>query len=319
VANLYELRSSNPLRPPNWRWERAKALRANNLPRRRSQDDRHIAQAIEYLRARTEAGTDLEKWDDLYDRWGAFHFAHEIYADSDTRMRNMLEAWLLAHIPFEKVAVRASKPLEVVRHYAALYFNVHDRMDQGDWIMGKVLPQAVYDGIQQRDLNALWKLIAYVGGEYVLETFIRMATAPSRPTGPEGVNAFCTTQSDNTQYRGRLANTWGIRLTDPHVRVQFEELCLRLDEIRASTGSTPPNEYTANVEAMLRALPLGIGMEGRAAFGTPSIGPGFPIETGSRELRAHESMLLLAGMPLPSFEGMPEPKFPDKVAERPGA
>ena len=81
---------------------------------------------IDYLRARTGAGSDLEKWEVLYDRWGAFHEAYEIYFDEDKRTRNMLEAWLLAHIPLEKVAVRSSKSLAVVRHYEALYFNVHN-------------------------------------------------------------------------------------------------------------------------------------------------------------------------------------------------
>ena len=199
MSNLSILRANHPLRPANWRFERARALLANNLSVRRSRDDRHISQMIDYLRARTGAGSDLEKWEVLYDRWGAFHEAYEIYIDEDKRTRNMLEAWLLAHIPLEKVAVRSSKSLAVVRHYEALYFNVHNGLDQGDWIMGRVLPQAVFEGLNQRDYTALWKLVAYAGGEYVLEAFVRIATAPNRPTGPDGVNAFCKTQSDNTQ------------------------------------------------------------------------------------------------------------------------
>ncbi|MSR55684.1 MAG: hypothetical protein EXS09_20745 [Gemmataceae bacterium] len=316
MANLSVLSPSHPLRPANWRSERAKVLVANNMTTRRSKDDQHTAQAVDYLRARAEAGDDLLKYEELHDRFGAFHRAHEIYTDSDTRVRHMLEAWLLSHISLEKVAVRASKPLEVVLHYEALFFNVHDRMDQGDWIMGKVLTQAVFEGIQQRDLPALWKLVAYLGGEYVLEAFIRLATSPIRPTGPQGVNAFCTTQSDNTQYRGRLGNTLGMRLQDPYTRLKFEEICLHLEEIRASSGNnSSPSEYSSHVEAMMRALPFGIGMDGRVGIGVPSLGKAPLEESGSRELRAHEFMLLRAGMPLPSFDGMPEPRFPDKAAE----
>jgi hypothetical protein len=207
MATLLKLRALHPLRPATWRWERANGLFANTLRKMRSRDDQHIAKTVDYLRDRLDAGTDIEKQELLYDQWGAFHVAYEIYTDEEKRTRYMLEAWLLAHIPIEQVAVRSSLPLGVVRQYELIYFNVLDRMDQADWIMSRVLKPAIFEGLNHRDYDVLWKLIAYVGGEFVLEAFLRMATNPSRPTGPDGINPFCKTQSDNTQYRGRLANS----------------------------------------------------------------------------------------------------------------
>ena len=179
--------------------------------------------------------------------------------------------------------------------------------------MGRVLPQAVFEGLNQRDYTALWKLVAYAGGEFVLEAFVRIATAPNRPSGPDGVNAFCKTQSDNTQYRGRLANTWSMPCPMRIPGCSTRRFVCAMDEIRAATGSSgSPNEYVAHIDAMMKVLPFGIGMEGRTAIGTRSVGPAPPDEAGGREPRAFESILVRSGITVPALEGMPPPAYPDR-------
>lgn len=179
----------NPMRPPQWRSDRALSLRENNPPLRPSAyDDKHVREYSKFLRKYMETRANPDARMSLYPRWPGIFMAQFLHFDADTEWRAIVQARLLAGCSFEEIASNLGTLPCVIEWYERLFFNVLDRLECHDYIVKSVLGTALERAANregtitdyQRDLS--YKLFGYFGGPLVLDIIISGFTSGTLPT-----------------------------------------------------------------------------------------------------------------------------------------
>jgi len=163
------LLSSDPFRPPGWRWHRASDVVANDrrvLPRH---DDGEVRRAVAYLRCLSRGAPAAR----LARRWPELHAALEIY-ETDSVRRWELEALLLTTEPFDTVAARCGIRNDAVETYHDTFFHVRDRLGAAAYICGVAIGERMYVGLTADDWPVLAKVFAYRGGVPALDAVLRL-------------------------------------------------------------------------------------------------------------------------------------------------
>lgn len=151
----------DPLQRPDWRWLRAQELA--KAPNQRT-DDEFVNVASDYLQ-RGYAGTHRIALE------AALELRQPCHADPCAE----IEARLLAGQSLAQAARRCCLPKEVVAVYAALFFDVVERLSARDWVMSQVLMAASADQSVFARLRNLWRRVGYFGGLLALEPLLAVS------------------------------------------------------------------------------------------------------------------------------------------------
>lgn len=307
VPTSVHLQQGSPLRPPDWRWQKAKLLYDNRRPKSRRKDDNGVARAYEFIRNLASANTDIDHLN-LADAWCSVYQAYAIWTDQTSYMRSELEARLLTGEGIELVAGRMGLDAPIVLEFESLFFNVLDRIQNPSWVVQRVIPKMAQENLRESNLDTVWKIVAYSGGVHALEPFLYFTTQTTKPDNPEGVATFLAEQSKSAWNRKRFVNALAVRPVDVYSRIQLEEIGLKYDELSQAAGITN-TDFSNQVAGCIKALAIGVGKEGRAGDRVRPAGAAAVNDTGAVEYRASELALVSHPGELPD---LPELKYPNK-------
>jgi hypothetical protein len=160
-------------RPVDWRWYWAKQLAGRKLGRReRKSLDRHLAGAIKFIRQLDKcdrAGLILVAYERLAHKMPAFYTAYFWHTAFDRGLRSLLEAYLLSGLAPAAAAARCGLSPEAGEAYAALFFDVCDRLDNKGFIIAQVLGSSAAVKVSAGDYPTLWRLLGYTRGHLFLD------------------------------------------------------------------------------------------------------------------------------------------------------
>ena len=158
----------SPWRTPAWRW-----LLAESLHRQRRKpaalEDPALAAALVYRRALDRATTDAKRQaiDADFPHLAGARAIHL----AGGRVRNEIEARLLAGEDFDRIAAKTGVPSGVVREYESVFFNVTDSPAAMQWLMGGVLQIHTWSP-GKPTMSQTWQWVALAAGSYLLDLLI---------------------------------------------------------------------------------------------------------------------------------------------------
>jgi len=153
---------------PSWRWDLISAMvEAGRAPSRRK-EDAWIRQGYQFLRrwARAEYA-DLPS---LKRDYPSLFSAHLQFVNT-TSEKWIVEAGLLARVPHETIAAYVALPVSVVKCFEFNFFDIADKLSAPGYVINQVLYPSIHGGLNGRDFDFMYKLVAYAAG---WETFTEM-------------------------------------------------------------------------------------------------------------------------------------------------
>jgi hypothetical protein len=106
------------------------------------------------------------------------HAAHRLY-EHGAELRFEVEARLLARQSADEIAASTRLLPPTIDAYEAIFFNVRDRLNAGDWVVGTLIGQGLTSGIGPWPVSEVWKVLASAGGSPVLD--VVLAATSERP------------------------------------------------------------------------------------------------------------------------------------------
>lgn len=315
-----EMQRWDPLRRPDWRFERVLQM-ADRFPtpgRCTNRDDEWVRKARNFVlkwRNRPDARDDL--WREEPGLWYAYRLKEA--ATEDPNAPFTIEARLLAGQPDAEVAHEAQTITPTVTWYGKLFFDVADSLGHHDWVLRQVLipaarragedrasrrGKASYDTAPIVDpfLDYSLKFFAYFGGPLLLEVmlsgFVRGNRLASRDDAEQFADAY---HARVLKFRSaQAAGTFEVNkfnvteLFAAHHRLLEIQRAVEADDGRG-------NAMEKSVGALLREFPWASGPRARRALeGTPLA----EYDGHAAELRDEELLLTAAGSPPASAAGL---------------
>ena len=145
----------SPLDWPDWRWTRA-GQPQSNYPKNESDD------WIARTRALRGDPKGEANFPDLRQ-------AIELQREAEPRRRNEVQSLLLTRMPFSDIAERCRLPLKTVEAFAALFFDVRDRLRARDWIFLRAIGCGPWNGFGGEMPGGIWRYAAFTGGVDVFD------------------------------------------------------------------------------------------------------------------------------------------------------
>lgn len=315
------LHADHPYRPVNWRWLRARELRAAGAKPLRRSDDNLIATALRFQidLAGCRNPADRRR---LFDRSRQVYLAYELYDEDEFAVagrpgrahpaRYEIEARLLARQPRHEIADRLAVPEGAIVYYERLFFNVSDRLRNVGYVIHSVIGPAVHRGLSDREFDVLWKLFGYMWGKAAVD---ELATTFEGGLPRKLTHAMLTAAwSDDARRTVRRKSALAARALaiNSYTQLQLLEVHARFAEVEQKTGDTAgvAGDYLANIASMLSGARWGVGAEG--ASGVDDRILQHYDGTSGVEPRAEQLDLLARGEPV-EVERM---TFPELPAER---
>ena len=163
----------DPMRPLDWRWERAQSLVAAGSRFRRDRDDEDTGRAVRYLRAVRRLHTadepigELKVKPDLLDN----HRAYQLHAAASPQT-TVVQARLLARQGPDEIGALVSLTPAAVKAYEAVFFNVRQRLEAKVYIAKLAVGWTSAMAVAGCGVDVVSRSIAYYGGPFALEVAI---------------------------------------------------------------------------------------------------------------------------------------------------
>jgi hypothetical protein len=187
----------NPLRPLDWRAERAMQLASNGRTMKpRRFDDRFVRTYGLCLLNVLEGRGDWEERQPADGDRGAVHRAHLLHFHRERELRDILQARLLTGESFADIATRLGSDPATIEFYGALFFDVRDRLQNRNWIALTALrPDRIAnfgsgEAISADERAYLYRWTAYSGGPLALDALIGSIGGGAMPEGAADVRAW---------------------------------------------------------------------------------------------------------------------------------
>src|SRR5580658_5249358 len=164
---LGDPRRYSPFCQVDWRWQAAREDFQRGKHALKSKDQ-VIAKARRFLIEQSRANTDRERLR-LSQRWPTLAATRAIHSNDGVE-RWQIEARLLAGTPVAEVARRTGIPVDLVKTYAALFFDVQGRLSAHDWIRLEAVGVGRWAAIPTE--GDIWRYVADSGGTAVVELLI---------------------------------------------------------------------------------------------------------------------------------------------------
>jgi hypothetical protein len=300
----------NVHRGPDWRYQRARSL-TDTYPqvKRCSRHDDPYVRALRIFLLRRAATADAGALHRLWGENPGLYSAHNVFEGSteEPARRMYVEARLLSGQTVEDIVAVQDIAPETVAWYAAVYFDVGDRLEKRDWIMEQVLVPSLLQGRQvasvesfgvpssavaQPVLDSTLKYFAYYGGPHLADFMIAQAeigqTLYSREQVPQWVDRFWS----SSIRRRSLQAAQTFEITKYNVTELFA-VHTKIMEIERSEENQEKQRsvYEMHVKGMLENVPFSIHSPGRLKQG----GPLAAFDARHVELRDAELAQVAAG------------------------
>jgi hypothetical protein len=316
-----DVRLADPFLRPNWRHERVVKMLASVPPERVKRfDDTWVQGYKKFLFLWNKGEDNRDKL--LHDDPGLY-FAYIMHDRMfiEPEMRLMVEARLLAGVPYRDIANDCKTIPETIEWYERLFFNVAEFLPHHDWILKHVLlpssdrfveantddeeeefqPRPTSEVVRPH-LDMTLKFFAYYGGpiacDAMISGFRRNKHVASQQELPEYFH-----EQFMSQVTRRSAQAAGQFEINKYNVMELFATHTRIIEIQRSAESAEDrhNAFEKHVNAMLTELPWTVGLESKRLFDGSTIGD---FDSGSAELNEEELMLLGSGRKPESVEGV---------------
>lgn len=307
---MFEEIVTSPSRAPHWRWLRAVQIDAGGRRASRKLDGEEgflwIRRAVRLKRHYDKAGGRAEALYALLERDPDLFWAHNIWLQDKAPTRWAIEARVLAGQSDEEIAHRAATSPDIVSAYVNTFFDVRGVLDRDDYVLNVILADAVARGVQERQYDLLWKLLAYRGGSHVLDATINRFTKTEKPDNANAVSGFFQEFAVNTmKYKAAIA-----ALTvqaNPHNQMPLIDSFVKYVEIEKNSENASKAQTTIvqNIGEMLTALPFRVGtkVDSEAVKMVP-------FDNNAAELKSDEMMTVTSGGKLSNQAEIEELRFP---------
>jgi hypothetical protein len=245
-------------RPPAWRYERARGILQQQVPRLAAGlEDPLVRSYVGFLRDEERLRrTSLREFDiglRLASRWPLLYSAYEFKQQpAGALSRVSLEACVLAGMTDAEMAERFKRDVETVRVYRELFFDVADRLEVRDYIAGFVLAPVLQSGIESLNPELLAKYFGYFGGPAVLDRVLYGLNQQSGLSSDDEVMGYFENGIHSMIKYQTLVT---VTLTQPSrfdVRTLVEGYHAIVQIERASQEGQPENTWVAGVTELLR-------------------------------------------------------------------
>lgn len=308
MLHLYS--ADNPRRPVNWRYERARSIGEGGQPLSRKYDDQWVHKAWRFRQAFEACDGEVDhavlarKSPDIY-------WAHDIWysssPDAGNPVKSELEARLLAADDYDNIALRLATKPSVIEAYERVFFNIEERRQNRGYIVHQVMGPSIYLGLQEQEIDILWKLVAAMGGPIALDMMIDGFVGSTHPTNSSDLGAWLSDATQNAIRRKALLAAMTIRINNYNA-VEMIGNFLKMMEIEraAGRGGAGSEALLNNVDMMLKALPIQVG--GRVTHvDVPELDR---YDNQAAELRYEELVAVGVGQSIPAGSYLANYAFP---------
>lgn len=292
---MIQYHPSYPMRPVDWRWERARIIRETQKKiSRKSKEDDFTVLALRFQKKLFKCKNDYDRFD-LIDKHPDIYFAYAIHNEDDKKItiRSEIEARILANETSEKIADRCGCSIETIDLYEKLFFNVREKLKNTTYILHQVMGPAIHKGMYERDHDLLWKLYGYFCGSAVLDALTTTFTNPVKPETPEQVDALFVDDTRAVMRRKAAIAARTVSVND-QTQLRILEIYAQFLEIEkeAEGGASGESLIMNNIETMMLALPWATGSNA-AGVNNRLIQH---YDNQAAELRADETVAVGAGL-----------------------
>ena len=297
-------------RAPHWRWLRAVEIDGGGKNTTKKRDGaegfKWIRRALRMKRRYEEYAGDPAAFHSLMLRDETMFWAHSLWVEDDNTSRWIIEARVLAGESNEEIADKLGTTSEIIDAYVNVFFDVREKLHNTDYIAGVVFGESVARGLQERQFDLLWKMLAYRGGSHVLNAVLFRGPDIKKPPAADEVGGFFQEFAVNSiKYKAALAS-----LTVPvntHTQLSLIDSYVKYVEIerKSEDSMKAQNSIIDNIGAMLSSMPFQIGT--KVGAGDKKM---VPFDSNRAELRGDELMVVAAGGTLPNNDEIQKLEFP---------
>ena len=337
LKTFADFQKHNFFRTPDWRWDRVMKLvdRKDKAGRCTRRDDEYVRIGRNFLlRWRKEDVTEQERENLMFEMPGmyfAYDFFRRLHDDHEASM--YLQARLLAGQTPEQIGEAMGIMPEAVIWYAAMYFDVTDKLKHRDWITKHVLVPALARGstppkmvsnddeddepdvpqtpfkdstVARPFLDGSLKLFAYFGGPHLVDLMIGGMESGKPLTSPDDLRNWMDGTWSTILRRRSMQAAMSFELNKYNVMELFA-VHTRIIEIERSEESSDQARTTTerHIKAMVDEIPWAVGDDGVKLYGGTTVGR---FDAMAGELRDDELLRVASGQTAPTLAD-----FPDKL------
>lgn len=283
----------HPLRPVDWRYQRARNLLASGGHPNHPVGPELFKSLFRFLSRLVACQDEIAK-EKLTNVFPELHLAFQLFLERPNSLAGIIEARLLAAEPLRAIAEKTGFAERVIAAYAGCFFDVASRLRRSDLIHCLVFDRSGQAGDEASERELALKRVAYQAGAEALDGLLNGSLHRTGAAGSEsGLVALTDHLQDSLLEKIRSA-IGHIRATDPTAIQRLARYYSDLHAVRRNYASSTSAEerYAENIKAMLDQIPW------KLASKKPE--PGFEKWHGlAAELRAHEKLLVSTGMGVP--------------------
>ncbi|MEK6233494.1 MAG: hypothetical protein N2C14_02185, partial [Planctomycetales bacterium] len=306
-----EFEHSDPCRGATWRYDRVLILLEEQPARRCTQeDDEYVKWLRDFLlrERRRDPQSRKRLFADDPELFRAYQFKTD---KNQERQRHVVEARVLTGQSGREIAARCGASPRTIALYEACFFDVRDRLDRKDWVVGSVIAAGyVRDANTQSDEMFL-KLFGYFGGPLVVD-FIHWGFKDGVPkiADEEALGAWMDANWVET-VKTRSAMASKAFAINPNNISELMKTHARILELEQSDDAShgKQSRQEANIAAMLEELPWAVGGKTHPAYKDVLA----EFDASDAELSDQQLLLAAAGEITPEMEAkklmtLPSPK-----------
>ncbi len=308
---MLQYHPDHPLRPTDWRWERARVIReSGNKFKSKRKEDNWVRAAYKFQKDLEACRSDYDKYE-LMERYPDIYFAYAIRGNDDKKtltVRSEIEARLLANESNETLADRCGCTAGTVECFEKLFFNVREKLKNTTYILHQALGPAIYKGLHEREHDLLWKLYGYFCGSYVIDALTTTFTKSDKPDSKEQVDALFIDDTKQVMRRKAAiaARTVGV---NEFTQLRLLEIYAQFLEIEKDADGSGSGESLIldNIKSMMGGLPWATGTNAEEQKNTVVV----VYDNNHAELRANEVLEIGAGIETSEQKELINMKFPE--------
>ncbi len=333
IKTFADYQKYNFFRPPDWRWDRVMKLvdRKDKAGRCTRRDDDYVRAARNFLlRWRKEDITEQER-DRLLFEMPGMYFAYDFHRrlNDDHEASMYLQARLLAGQTPEQIGEAMGVMPEAVTWYAAIFFDVADKLKNRDWVTKQIIapalargnapPKMVADDDEEEDLpptpfkdstvakpflDGSLKLFAYFGGPHLVDLMIGGMESGKPLTSPDDLKNWMDGTWSTILRRRSMQAAMSFEVNKYNVLELFA-VHTRIIEIERSEESNEQARTTTerHIKAMVDEIPWAVGDDGVKLYGGTTVGR---FDSMAGELRDDELLRIASGQTAPTLSDYPD-------------
>lgn len=308
----------NPIRRPDWRYERVLRLvdRISAPGRCGPRDDERVKTFRRFLlryrylkNEETRPGRDRV----LFQEFPALYYAYELHTSPMyKRLANCLQARLLARQSNEEIATQLATLPDTVDWYESMFYHVRDRFEAHDWIVQQILVPAHARMLGDNYTEAMWdmslKFFGYFGGPLMVDFATAGFNRGAVPQSRDEIGGYLD-QQYSLAVKHRSTSLASFFEVNKYQILQLFELHAKLIEVERSEEAAEQlrTGFEKNLQGMIGEFPWAVGEDGQLR---DAKGPLGQYDHSHAELRDQELLRMGAGEPLPELEPLLTAKYP---------